>query len=100
MKILSDTAGLAWRSIARSAVISTLLMIPAVEVVAQDATSSRTSVIPFPFFFYTPETDVAFGATIIGYKTLTGTDRASSQPRQLPPALPEVLPPATRAAYA
>ncbi len=50
----------------------------AAEVDAQDTTNTGTSIIPFPFFFYTPETDLAFGATLIGYQTLPGTDRASS----------------------
>ncbi len=50
----------------------------AAEVDAQDTTNTGTSIIPFPFFFYTPETDLAFCATVIGYKTLPGTDRASS----------------------
>ncbi len=45
---------------------------------AQNATEAGTSIIPFPFFFYTPETDLAFGATVVGYKTLPGTDRPSS----------------------
>ena len=45
---------------------------------AQDTTEARTSIIPFPFFFYTPETNLAFGATVIVYKTLPGTDRPSS----------------------
>ncbi len=37
----------------------------ATEVDAQDTTNTGTSIIPFPFFFYTPETDLAFGATVI-----------------------------------
>lgn len=45
---------------------------------AQDTTDAGTSIIPFPFFFYTPETDLAFGATVIVYKTLPGSDRPSS----------------------
>ena len=45
---------------------------------AQNAAEAGTSIIPFPFFFYTPETNLAFGATVIGYKTLPGTDRPSS----------------------
>ena len=45
---------------------------------AQNATEAGTSVIPFPFFFYTPETNLAFGATVKVYKTLPGTDRPSS----------------------
>ncbi|MCH7684970.1 MAG: BamA/TamA family outer membrane protein [Gemmatimonadetes bacterium] len=45
---------------------------------AQNSTEAGTSIIPFPFFFYTPETNLAFGATVIVYKTLPGTDRPSS----------------------
>ncbi len=45
---------------------------------AQNTTEAGTSIIPFPFFFYTPETDLAFGATVIVYKTLPGADRPSS----------------------
>ena len=45
---------------------------------AQNATEAGTSIIPFPFFFYTPETNLAFGATVIAYKTMPGTDRPSS----------------------
>lgn len=78
MKIPSDAARLAWHSITRSAAICTLLTIPVVGVAAQDKTSAGTSVIPFPFVFYTPETGLAFGATLIVYKTLAGTDRPSS----------------------
>ena len=61
-----------------SAVISTLLTIRVAEALVQDTTSAGASVIPFPFVFYTPETGLAFGATIIVFKTLAGTDRPSS----------------------
>ncbi len=46
---------------------------------AQNATEAGTSIIPFPFFFYTPETNLAFGATLIVYKTLPCASEASAQ---------------------
>ena len=63
---------------ATACAVAALLFAVAPRAAAQEPADEGTTVIPFPFFFYTPETGLAFGATVIWYRTLSGTDRSST----------------------
>ncbi|MFQ5550657.1 MAG: hypothetical protein ACE5FJ_05420, partial [Gemmatimonadales bacterium] len=62
----------------RLAILATLLAgtVAPLRLDAQ-SDSGGVNLTPFPFFFYTPETNLAFGATLLAFTRLDGSVRTS-----------------------